>query len=314
MTSNAVAIRDALEKSSENLAPLLPATIPPAKFLRIVYDAINRNPELKECRPQSVVDACAAAAKDGLVLDGREAALVIYKKYKKDRYGKVLKDDQGRWIEEGKDAQYIPMVLGLRKRMYATGQISTMETGIVYQKEIEEGRFEWQAGTDAFLRHSPWLGDDLGPPVAVYSVVTMSNHTKSVEVMRWSEVLAIAKRQSKNIDKDGNLKGIWKTDLGEMGRKTVLRRHSKQLPFDSDLATTFERIDGVYRDPDEPFSEDEIETENAPAGKKAGAAREKLRQARMTETPPHDRETGEIIEDAEIVNSDDGEEHQGDVI
>lgn len=300
MTSNAVAIRDALEKSSENLAPLLPATMPPAKFLRIVYDAMNRNPEIRQCKPQSVVDACALAAKDNLVLDGREAALVIYNKKVGDGWEKV--------------AQYIPMTLGLRKRMFSTGQVSAMETGIVYEKEVEQGRFEWQAGTDAFLRHSPLLTDDLGPPVAVYSVVTMANHTKSVEVMRWSEVMRIARLQSKNVDGQGNLKGIWKQHTHEMARKTVLRRHSKQLPFDSDLATTFERIDGVYRDPDEPFSEDEIETENAPAGKKAGAAREKLRQARMTETPPHDRETGEIIEDAEIVNSDEGEEHQGDVI
>lgn len=301
MTSNAVAIRDALEKASENLAPLLPATMPPAKFLRIVYDAMNRNPEIRQCKPQSVVDACSLAAKDNLVLDGREAALVIYNKKLPD----------GGWE---KQAQYIPMTLGLRKRMFATGQVSAMETGIVYQKEMEEGRFEWQAGTDAFLRHSPLLTDDLGPPVAVYSVVTMANHTKSVEVMRWSEVMRIAKLQSKNHDGSGNLKGIWKQHTNEMARKTVLRRHSKQLPFDSDLATTFERIDGVYRDPGEPFTDEENEPENAPAGKKAGAAREKLRQARASETPPHDRETGEIIEDAEIVNPDDGEDSEREFI
>lgn len=292
MTSNAVAIRDALEGARDNLKPLLPANIPADKFIRIVKDQLNRNPDLRNCTPQSIVDACSQAAKDGLVIDGREAALVIY----------------------GTKAQYLPMVMGLRKRMFATGQVSAMETGIVHQKEVEEGRFEWQAGTDAFLRHSPLLTDDLGPPVAVYSVVTMANHTKSVEVMRWSEVMRIAKLQSKNHDGSGNLKGIWKQHTNEMARKTVLRRHSKQLPFDSDLATTFERIDGVYRDPDEPFTEDENEPENAPAGKKAGAAREKLRQARASETPPHDRETGEIIEDAEIVNPDDGEDSEREFI
>lgn len=299
MTSKQLTVRDALEGASENLRTLLPATIPPQKFLRIVYDAINRNPEIKACKPQSVVDACAQAAKDNLVLDGREAALVIYNKKAAD----------GSWE---KVAQYIPMTLGLRKRMYATGQVSAMETGIVYEKEIEEGRFEWQSGTEAFLRHSPLLTDDLGKPVAVYSVVTMANHTKSVEVMRWSEVMRIARLQTKNVDGQGGLKGIWKQHTNEMARKTVLRRHSKQLPFDSDLATTFERIDGVYRDPDEPFTEDEIDTETAPAGKRAGAAREKLRQARANETPPHDPETGEI-EDADIVETDDGEQH-GDVI
>lgn len=291
--SNAVAIRNALEDAAPNLRAVLPATIPPEKFLRIVYDAMNRNPEIKACKPQSVVDACAQAAKDNLVLDGREAALVIYNKKNGDSWEKV--------------AQYIPMTLGLRKRMYATGQVSAMETGIVYQKEVEEGRFEWQAGTDARLNHSPLLSDDLGPPVAAYSVVTMANHTKSVEVMRWSEIMRIAKLQSKNHDGQGNLKGIWKQHTNEMARKTVLRRHSKQLPFDSDLATTFERIDGVYRDPDEPFSEDEI-TDEPQAGKKEGAAREKLRQARASEQPPHDPDTGEVIEDADIVNSDDGEQ------
>lgn len=305
MAGTAIELKTAMEGSAERLAPLLPASITPQKFIRIALDAVNRNPELKQCDPQTVVDACAQAAKDNLVLDGREAALVIYNRKVPGRNG-----EKDTWK---KVAQYIPMVLGMRKRMYATGQISTMETGIVYEKEIEEKRFDWQAGTDAFLIHRPLLHDDLGKQVAVYSVVTMVNGTKSVEVMRWSEVLKIARSQPKNRDDQGNLKGIWRDHLGEMARKTVLRRHSKQLPFDSDLAEMFARVDNFNGPDDNDVDEtEESDTTKKPAGKKAGAGREKLRQSRAAkpdnDKPQIDREADEL----EPVTDDAPESQSGD--
>lgn len=304
MVGTAVALKEAMEGSAERLAPLLPASITVQKFIRIAMDAVNRNPELRQCEPQSVIDACAQAAKDNLVLDGREAALVIYNRKVPGRNG-----EKDTWK---KVAQYIPMVLGLRKRMYATGQISTMETNIVYENEMEQGRFDWQAGTDAFLTHRPLLEDEIGRPVAVYSVVTMANGTKSVEVMRWSEVLKIARSQPKNRDDQGNLKGIWREHTGEMARKTVLRRHSKQLPFDSDLAEMFARVDN-FNGPDENDIDEteESDTTKKPAGKKAGAGREKLRQSRANKPDPEKPQIDKDADELEPVKDDEPEGQSG---
>lgn len=287
---------DTLAKYAPDIQSLLPATIPTERFVRVVKDAMNRNPELFECTPSSVIDACKKAAQDGLILDGREAALVIFNKYKK----------QGnQWVIDYREAQYIPMVAGLRRRVFNSGEVSAMETGIVYQKEMDEGRFEWQSGTDARLVHRPLLSDDLGPPVAAYSVVTMANGTKSVEVMRWSEILSIAKRQKKNADKEGNLIGIWKTDLGEMARKTVFRRHQKQLPFSADTARVFSRIDDLYAGDDEGADTFDNATGEVTEGSKAkerGGAARRMREDRQSQEPTPERQPD--VEDLEPVTED----------
>lgn len=261
-----------LEKRSAELKLALPAGVNPDRFLRVVKDAVNRNRELLECRPASVVDACARAAQDGLLIDGREAALVIFKK---------RAQVNGVWQDVGKEAQYIPMVFGLRKLIYQSGEVSVMQTGIVFQKEIDAGRFEYVEGTDARLVHQPILDDDLGPPVAVYSVVTFKNRTHSIEVMRWSEVMKIAKSQRKNLDKQNNLTGVWKDHTTEMARKTVLRRHAKSLPLESEIAVrAMERLDDLY-DPDDAIHERET-------GRRNGGARDRLKEVTAPIDPPHD--------------------------
>lgn len=282
----------ALDRAQENFAKLLPATIPSNRFVRVIKDALNRNPELQQCSPASLVDACSKAAQDGLVLDGREAALVIFNKREKQG---------GQWVTVAREAQYIPMVSGLRRRVYNTGEVAAMETGIVYENEIKEGRFKWQSGTDAVLIHEPLLFGDLGSPVAAYSIVTMSNGSKSVEVMRWQEVMAIARRQSKNHDGQGNLKGIWKSDTNEMARKTVFRRHSKQLPFSADTARVFSRLDEMYQgdDPDaDTYDPETGEITEPQRGKERGGAARRMREDRQQRSEPERRDD---VEEADII-------------
>jgi len=304
--SRALAIQGALEAAAPSFTANLPANIPVKKFVRVVQDAIRRNRELLECTPASVIDACSKAAADGLVLDGREAALVIYNKREKDR-------QTGKWETVAREAQYIPMVAGLRRRIFNSGMVSVLTVSVVYQAELDAGAFEYQEGTEPRLIHRPLLVGDLGPPVAAYSVVTMAGGHRSVEVMRWSEIMAIARRQSKNTDREGNLAGIWKTDTIEMAKKTVLRRHSKQLPFDSETAQMFGRVDDLYRSEGDEIEHDGEDAPPAAPAKRAGAGREKLRQARQQASqdkgsPPvedaevvedHDPETGEIPMDAD---------------
>lgn len=258
-----------LAERAPEFALALPAGIKPDRFLRLAKDALNRNRELMECTTQSVIDAIGKAAKDGLVLDGREATLIIFNKRAKVN---------GKWQVVAKEAQYIPMVFGLRKLVMQSGEVSVMQTGIVYEKEMSENRFRYIEGTNSELFHEPWLGDDLGKPVAVYSVVTFKDRTHSIEVMRWSEVMRIARSQRKNLDSDGNLTGVWKDHWGEMGRKTVFRRHQKTLPMDNEAVDRAMRhIDDLY-DPNDAVTQDE-------PGRRNGSARDRLKEVI---DPPHD--------------------------
>ena len=286
-----------LDQREPEFAKSLPATIPSQKFLRVVKDAIGRNRELMECTPASVINACAKAAQDGLLIDGREAALVIF-----DKRQQV----NGKWQTVAREAQYIPMVFGLRKLIYQSGEVSSMATGIVYQKEMDEGRFEYEEGTNAHLTHRPILTDDLGPPVAVYSVVTFKNRTHSIEVMRWSAVMKIAKSQRKNVDDRGNLKGVWKDHTDEMARKTVLRRHAKSLPLESESAVrAMERMDDLY-DPNDAIDHRE-------PGRRNGSARDRLKEATAPIDPPHD-DDGVIDHDPGFPDEDQTDDREDDEV
>lgn len=316
-----------LVRSQERFADLLPKNIPTQRFVSIVKNALNMNPDLRECTPSSVIKACEKAAADGLVIDGREAALVVFNKR-----AKVGNE----WKVVSKEAQYIPMVAGMRRRIYNSGLVTVLETGIVRENEVSQGLFEYQAGSDARLIHRPMLIGDPGEPVAVYSVVTMANGHKSIEVMRWSEVLRIARLQSKNVAyqddarkniRKGDLVGVWAEHTEEMARKTVLRRHSKQLPFDSNTAAMFERVDGLYRpegdeidhtDADAPQDDGEASSPPPTAGKRKGAGREALAKARQeqaaTSSQPSAPERAEDVEDLDPVEDEGHHEQEDDRI
>lgn len=224
-------LRFQLDKRADDFKMALPAHITPEKFQRTVMTAAQSNPDILRADRASLITACMKAAQDGLLPDGREAALVVFETSKKDGT---------QWVKV-KLAQYMPMVFGLRKKILQSGEISSIETNVVYRREVEEGYFVFEAGTEAMLRHKPMLDltdEDLADDniVAAYSVATMKDGTKSFEVMRRAEINKV--RQASQTGKLGGKyppKGPWVDWFSEMARKTVMRRHSKTLPMSGDL-------------------------------------------------------------------------------
>jgi len=72
-------LKTQLEERADQYAAALPSTIKPERFTRTVLTAVTQNPQLLECHRGSLLLACMKAAQDGLVPDGREAALVIFR-------------------------------------------------------------------------------------------------------------------------------------------------------------------------------------------------------------------------------------------
>ena len=69
-----------LEHEIIELAPqfatMLPPDVSPDKFREVALAAIRRMPGLVSCNRQSLFNALINAAQDGLMPDGREAAIV----------------------------------------------------------------------------------------------------------------------------------------------------------------------------------------------------------------------------------------------
>lgn len=280
--------RNSLEQRSREFKMVLPQHITPEKFQRTAITAVQADPELLKADRQSLMLAIMKAAQDGLLPDKREAALVIFST-------RVKQGNQ--WVSI-KQVQYMPMVYGLRKKILQSGEISAIETNVVYLAELESGKFIYEAGTEAVLRHRPDLtlsDEDVTDDkiVAAYSVAVMKDGTRSFEVMRRSEInkvrqvsqtgaLGKTKYQSNEIIP---AKGPWVDWFGEMARKTVMRRHSKVLPMSGDLVDVEGNDEELAARSTERLLDVEPEAPRlVPPTRDDGAA----------EDPPHDPVTGEI--------------------
>ena len=207
--------RAQLEQMQGQFHAALPAHIPVERFVRVVMTALQGSPELLRMERKSLFGAAMKAAQDGLLPDGREAALVPFK-------GVV---------------QYLPMVAGIRKKVRNSGEISTWDVHAVHENDA----FEFELGDEPFIRHKPNLSNR-GKLIAVYSVARMKDGSVSRDVMSVEEVEKIrAKSLAKN-------SGPWAdpTFYAEMAKKTVAKRHAKVLPMSTDLDDLMRRDDALY--------------------------------------------------------------------
>lgn len=221
---------------SKQLSVSLPSHISVEKFQRTLMAAVKADPELLRADRASLINACEKAALDGLLPDKREAALVIFKRN--------FKDAQGSW-QQALDVAYMPMAYGLRKKILQSGEVTDITAKVVYRREHEDGAFIYEEGTESMLRHRPLL--DLSDEdakdeniVAVYSMATYKDGTKSYEVMRRFEVDRVRECSQTGATKDRKGQprkpsGPWVDFYSEMAKKTVMRRHSKTLPMSGDL-------------------------------------------------------------------------------
>lgn len=226
--SRMLAVCENIQAMQPKFAAALPQHIPPEKFVRTVLNTLQLNPDIaNECDAQSIYIECTKAAADGLIIDGREAALVKYNVKKKV-------DGVDRWVPA---AKYMPMVAGLLKKARNSGEISSIVGRCVYQND----KFSVVFGDDEKLTHEPALDTDPGPLRLAYMVAKLRDGTIIRHVMTRKQ---IEKRRDASKSKD---RGPWKDWEDDMWVKTVLRAGSKFLPSSSDRGE-FDEI--VTRDDD----------------------------------------------------------------
>lgn len=259
------------------IAKALPGHISADKFIRTAQTAIALTRNIEKAKPGPLLVACSKAAADGLILDGREAALVV--------------DYQG-------DVQYRPMMRGLLKLAYNSGMVSSISVQIV----CDGDEFEYLLGDQERITHKIDFKKPRGPAYAVYAVATLKDGAVIREVMTTQQINGIRDRSDAyKAFKAGKIKSTpWSTDWEEMARKTVFRRLSKYLPSSSDrdtLHSAAERIDDDYTF-DPPVYSNAPEEPRQPAKKRGGAAAalKDITPAQPPAETPHDAETGEVID------------------
>jgi recombination protein RecT len=218
-------LREDLGKMSDQFKFALPAHIPVERFVRVVMTAVQRNSKLLRCTRQSFFNACMSAANDGLLPDGREGAIVPYG------------DDDGGGAKS-ENAQWLPMIQGLRKKVRNSGVLTDWNVQVVQQGD----EFDYALGDNPYIHHKPSpKGGRARPVLFAYSIATYPDGSKSREVMNVDQIEDVRKKSKAR-------KGPWSDPIfyPEMCRKTVARLHSKQLPMSTDLDRLMQRDDALY--------------------------------------------------------------------
>ena len=219
-------VRADLNAMETQFANALPPHIPAARFVRVTMTAIQNKPALLRCDRQSLFNALMKCAQDGLLPDGREAAIVPFGE--NEETGRASADT----------AQYLPMIAGIRKKVRNSGALADWNVQVVQDGDF----FAYQLGDNPFIHHKPSLvGGRTRKVIAAYSIATYPDGTISREVMNADQLEDIRKKSRAK-------KGPWSDPVfvPEMCRKTVARLHSKQLPMSTDLDRVMHRDDPLY--------------------------------------------------------------------
>ena len=194
----------------QQVALALPRHMTPERFCRVALNAFLRTPKLLECSRESLLKAFMDLSAFGLEPDGRRAHLIPF----------------------GREVTLIIDYKGIVECVRRSGEVSYIHADVVYSGD----HFVCAQGSGARLEHTRVFGDR-GSLVAAYSFVRLKDGSESFDVMSIEEIEKVRKRS-----KAAN-NGPWVTDYDEMAKKTVFRRHSKWLPFSSEIREVIEHDD-----------------------------------------------------------------------
>lgn len=213
-----------LDVLKPQLEKVLPQHVSPEKFMRVVMTAIAQSPDLRAADRSSLLTSCVKCATDGLIPDGREAALVIFNS-----------KDGDRWV---KKVQYMPMVGGILKKVRNSGELLSIGSNVVHEKDVFR---YWIDDAGEHITFEPNVAvDDRGKMLCVYAIAKTKDGGVYIEVMSRSQV-----EQVRSVSKAKD-NGPWVSWFGEMARKTVIRRLAKRLPMSTDLEAVIHRDDELY--------------------------------------------------------------------
>jgi|HigsolmetaAR206D_1030411.scaffolds.fasta_scaffold05783_4 recombination protein RecT len=261
---NAV-IKKELADNFPAIKSIVPKHMTPERLARITLTAISRTPKLAECTPASIVGAVMNCATLGLEpnLIGH-AYLVPF------------------WNSKAKvmECQFQIGYKGYLDLIRRTGDVSKVFAETVYENDL----FVYVKGEDKRMLHIPFdqlhllenfvprkeggfldlmleaaIAEikkrdprDQGKPVRYYSAYRLKDGSFDFVTMTYEQVLAHAKRFSKNKDKQtGELTGTWVDHFDAMAKKTCIKEMAKLMPISIEIQeklTTDEAILKLRKD------------------------------------------------------------------
>lgn len=194
-----------LEISKDGIQKSIPKNMDINKFTQIVLNSVRSNPNLLNCTAISLICAVLTSAQLGLEPNTPlgEAYLIPY---------------------SGK-AQFQIGYKGLIKLCYQSGEFEYITANSVYEKD----KFDYEYGTNQFLKHKPALLEDRGEIKFHYAIYLKKGYSfQHFFVASHKELIEFGKTYSKA----STSLSPWKTATKIMCQKTCIKQLLKYAPID----------------------------------------------------------------------------------
>lgn len=206
----ALTIFEKIARQQEVVAKALPSGMDAERFIRMVLTEVRRTPKLAQCDPATLIGAMMLSAQTGLEPGGPLGQAFLIPRWSGKR--KVM------------EAQFQIGYKGYVQLAARSGVTITART-------VREGDvFEWQYGTDEYVKHQPVLGSE-APSIAWYAVGKFADGRQPVFVVIDRNTTEAAKAAGAAGDR-----GPWATHYDQMGEKTAANRLQRWLPLSTDIA------------------------------------------------------------------------------
>lgn len=207
---------------------LMPKGSDADQLIADAIQAMEAQPKLRDCSPQSVLGGLVTMSQLGL------RPGVLGEAWLLPMYNSRVR---------GFQATLVVGYQGYLKLAYNSDQVRHVEARTIYESD----RFEFSFDHDRLV-HQPDIDRERGKARAWYAVVHLANgHTHVERPMTVSEMIEHRDKYAMAKKKDGTIVGPWASDFDAMARKTLILKALKYLPK-SITYRTAEEVDGGVRE------------------------------------------------------------------
>ena len=185
------------------LEPILPPEISVPTFLRGLKNAALKNPEILQADHASLYRAVLASAQDGLIPDGKHAAITT-------AFNKKT---------QTKEAVYMPMIQGIRLVFASYGWV--LRTAVIHA----EDHFEDHSDEGYVVHKRPRPGTDRGEVQGAYAMAVHKDGRREAVVYSEAEIQDVRRKSARS-------QHVWETWPDQMREKTPAHRLAKKMPWD----------------------------------------------------------------------------------
>lgn len=206
------------ENVKRQLQMAMPKHMTADRIVRATLTAALKNPKLYQADTNSLALALLDASQLGLEPNGRDAHLVPFKNSKKSKAAG----------HDVFDVQLIPDYKGLVQLAYQSGIVRGIDAKAVHEKDL----FQYELGSNDFVKHIPCTEDDPGQLVYAWAMVKFKDGGEKFVVLNRRD---IKKRRDKSQTANSDYANVreqspWNTHPESMWAKSAIKELSKWMP------------------------------------------------------------------------------------